>query len=322
MAWRTFEALEAAADRYDAAVASAELADRFCASSAWILSARRAFSPDATPFVLETEHGWSPLMTTTTVLGRTVVPLEASWGLASPLVGPDAVRSARALLDAVLARREDWDALFLSGLTSHSPSFTLLVSGLARRCRLGMGRGIVRRVASLEGGLDGYLGRRSAHFRKNARRLQRRAEGGVVIRRQAPTDPAEALRLYARAVESQSWKGQDGHGIADPLMAAFYAEMVPRLARHGRVRFTFGLDAETGEDVGFVLGGVFEGGYRGLQLSFAERARELGLGNLMQLATLEGLAEEGVATYDLGMDMPYKLAWAEGTVETVPLVAR
>jgi CelD/BcsL family acetyltransferase involved in cellulose biosynthesis len=70
------------------------------------------------------------------------------------------------------------------------------------------------------------------------------------------------------------------------------------------------------EDVGYVLGAVFAGEYRGLQFSYDDSLRRFGIGSLLQLAQIEALCEEGVARYDLGTEMDYKRRWAEAILQT------
>lgn len=322
MSWIGFDELEADAPAFDIVVERGELPDRFCASSAWILSAREAFTAEAPPWILRADAGWAPLMEMTTSLGRTLMPLEAGWGLAAPMIGFDQPALAHALVNALRVERARWDALFLSGIVRGGPEFTTLVHLLSRRHRLGLGQSTVRAVASLAGGLDGWLSRRTAHFRKNLRQDQRRAAGNITFTLHAPTDAADGLALYARIleVEARSWKGLSGHGIQEGPMRDFYARMIPRLTARGRLRVTFAQDA-TG-DVGYVLGGVFGGEYRGLQVSFDQTHKAIGLGNLLQLSTITGLCNERILAYDLGTEMPYKAMWAERRVETVALVVR
>jgi CelD/BcsL family acetyltransferase involved in cellulose biosynthesis len=71
--------------------------------------------------------------------------------------------------------------------------------------------------------------------------------------------------------------------------------------------------------VGYILGAVRGGTYRGLQLSFDEDQAGRSLGNLLQLHQMESLVEEGVTTYDLGMDMEYKRRWADDAFTTVSM---
>ena len=63
--------------------------------------------------------------------------------------------------------------------------------------------------------------------------------------------------------------------------------------------------------------------YRGLQLAYAATHPELSLGNLLQLGQMDRLSAEGIVRYDLGQDMPYKVAWSDElfVTETVVLGA-
>jgi CelD/BcsL family acetyltransferase involved in cellulose biosynthesis len=319
-----FDVLAREAAAYDRAVDASGLLDPFCSGSAWVLSAREAFGEELESFVVRTHSGWAPLMRMETVLGRTIVPLEASWGLAAPIVGPDRREAAREFAAFALERRASWDALFLSGLVRGAPDFTAIVHQLGRNNRLGLGKPTVRSVARLDGGLDGFLSRRTAKFRKNLRRVQRKAEGALRFETSAPTGTDEALAAYEQIlqIEVRSWKGRSGHGIDAGPMNTFYRAMVPRLAARGELRITFAREASTGEAVGYVLGGIRGDGYRGLQISFDADYTELSLGNLLQLHTIDRLCAEGIVAYDLGTDMEYKRLWAEQQLTTVPLVVR
>jgi hypothetical protein len=319
----SFEAFRKAAADFDATVAESRLPDPFCTSSDWVLPARAAFSQEVEPFVCHAPEGWVPLMRMETVLGRTLLPLEASWGLAAPFVGVDRNRLALRFMEYALTRRSEWDAMFLSGLVRNGADFDALVRRLARKYRLGLGQATLRCVASLDGGLDGFLGRRTRRFRKNLRNAERRASGTLrfEVLRDVDIDGVDEVFAQILAVESLSWKAVEGHGIVDGPMRDFYAVMTRRLARRGALRVTFAWEGD--RRVGYVMGGLFEDTYRGLQISFDQRLAAMSPGNLMQLATVTDLVEhDGTARYDLGTDMPYKRGWAEELVETVPLVVR
>jgi CelD/BcsL family acetyltransferase involved in cellulose biosynthesis len=101
-------------------------------------------------------------------------------------------------------------------------------------------------------------------------------------------------------------------------MRAFYGAMLPRLCALGQQRTIF---AKIGErDVGYILGAVMGGEYRGLQFSYDDELRELGIGGLLQFQQVTELCEEGVGRYDLGTEMDYKRRWAEEIMETEMLV--
>ncbi len=322
----SFDQLAARAAEYDDLVARTPEIDRFCSSAAWVLSAYEAFSPGYTTWITDFDgEGFAALVQSEHErLGRFRQPLEASWCLASPIVGADLPTLARRFAQACRHDQRDWDLLFLSGVTRHSPLYHGLVEGFAGAYFVGVGPPVSRYIASLEGGVDGFLSRRAPKFRANLRRLDRRArEQGLGMEWLAtPAQTADWQAIYARIleIESRSWKGQQSTGIADAHMHTFYSKMLPRLAATGRLRALF--ITHEGRDLAFVFGGVWLGMYRGLQLSFDDHYRALSLGNLAQLWIIERLCAEGVSAYDLGSELDYKKGWAEQRHDTISLVIR
>ncbi|MCA9525007.1 MAG: hypothetical protein KC549_01765, partial [Myxococcales bacterium] len=123
MRWLDFAALGVAADRLDAWAAVTDGVDRFCTSSRWALPAQRAFMPAAEPFITESDAGIIALMTVTLPDGRRVgVPLEASWGLASPFASDDPPALV-AQLRQMLAADHAPESLYLSGVARSGPWF-------------------------------------------------------------------------------------------------------------------------------------------------------------------------------------------------------
>lgn len=312
----TFDGLAAWADGWDALVAETPHVDRFCTSSAWIVPARAAFCPSARPLIARDEACAVALMTLPIGRGRLgALPLEAGWGLAGPFAGRDP-RAAVALLDRVWAAApEPVDALFLSGLPQEGVWLRALMRQFARDKSVGVGTRCVRRVASLDGGFEGFMARRSAKFRANLRRAARRAaQGGFGYER---VRRGELATVYARVldVERRSWKGRQGDGIDTGLPRAFYRLIVERLLARDALRVVF--VQREGQDVAYVLGGLFGETYRGLQVSFDAASAVFEPGNLAQRAMIEWLCEDGIERYDLGTDMPYKRRWAEDAQVTV-----
>lgn len=320
--------LAAIADDFDREVAQTPAIDRFCSSSAWVLAATAALMPPRAPFSFKGEHGYLAAMRGVHPAGFPYIePMELAWGLASPLVGRDASALVEEVVP-VLAGRRDWQLAIFAGLTVAGPQRRALDATLPARWERRRGQSTVRHVASLEGGLDGFLSRRSRELRKSIRKSARAAElAGVTFESVRVPVPlasheveAQAGALYDRiqAVETSSWKSRDGVGIAQGPMRAFYAAMLPRLCALGQQRTIF---ARLGDrDVGYILGAVMGGEYRGLQFSFDDDLRPLGLGGLLQYQQVVELCEGGVGRYDLGTEMDYKRRWAEETMETEMLV--
>jgi hypothetical protein len=312
--------LAAHADDYDREVAATPGIDRFCSTSAWTLAAAASLMPPRAPFSFRGDHGYFAAMRGVHPAGFPYIePIELAWGLAAPLVG----RSPEALVEevvALLAGRRDWQLAILSGHTAAGDHRRALERALPARWERRRGTPTVRHVASLDGGVDGFLGRRSRDLRKSLRKALREAAAAGLTFESVRATPETAVALYERiqAVEARSWKARDGVGISQGPMRTFYALMLPRLAERGEQRTMF---ARLGEqDVGYILGAVFDREYRGLQFSYDAEHRALGIGGLLQYHQVAELCGDQIERYDLGTEMDYKKRWAELQMETEMLV--
>ncbi len=324
MAWPMrsvgLDELRASAGDFDDAVAVTAEIDLFCSSSAWVLPAHDALMGPRSPWILRGEAGWAATAIAERGGARYVEPLELSWGLSCPLVGADPAALAEAFI-AAAAARTGWDGMLLAGMTPGGPLERALLRAVPPSWRRGHGAESGRNVARLDGGLDGFLARRSRNFRKALRASERdAARAGVTFDEIVAHDAAAADAAMARilAVEARSWKGRAGVGVDAGPMRDFYAHMVRLLAPAGRLRLVMARRHDA--DVGFVLGGVFAGTYRGLQFSHDVELRHLSLGNVLQRQQIERLCAEGVTRYDLGSAMEYKERWADETFVTRLLV--
>lgn len=238
--------------------------------------------------------------------------LEPLWGFSCPVLLPDPEVHADEFVDEV--RRLVWDRMVITGLTEASPLFHEMARSLLRVGEVYRGDGIQRCTADLTGGYEAWLERRSPRFRRQQRRRLRAAsEAGVTIENVVE---AEGLIERLLAIEADGWKKSDG--MASPAMTTMYRTMIDRLSTRRRLRAS--IARLGGRDVGFIVGGVRAGIYRGLQLSYVEGVAKLEVGHLLQDHQLRNLP--GVHTYDLGMDIPYKRRWADRVVPTTVLVAR
>jgi hypothetical protein len=300
------------------------LADPMCSRSEWLLAYHNVFAPQRTVrlrtagesllFLAHVDH---PL------IGPLLEPLESHWFFPSPLLGPDSVHLLESLLQEPEARRSR-PSLAISGLEWGSSQFVALTLLLRRHYEIGFLEPTLFRSASLEGGTDGYLSRRSGKFRGNLRKaLQKARDAGIEFVRapQCVSDDA-ALELYGRmlAVEDSSWKGRQQCGISQEPFRSFYGDVFRRMSRNGAARAIFA--RRDGVDVGFVMGGVDGVHYRGQQFSYVSELAQLSIGNLLQWSQIEWLCEEGIARYDMGSVLDYKLHWTELELKSHTLVWR
>lgn len=312
-----FEQFERDAAEYDAAVNETPDIDHYCTSSDWILPAHLAFMPGRTSWIHRSALGFVAMVQGRHAHGWTFIePLEAMWGLASPVVGGDVAGLGRELADLCAANEDEWDVILLAGMPQGSRLLAATLASMSKRYEILESGEAIRHVASLEDGFDGFLARRSRNFRRHARRAQQRALGnGIEFESCHLTDTAEADAVYQRIldVEERSWKGRAGVGINQGGMLEFYRLMIRRLAARSGHRTIFARHRD--RDVGFVLGGVLGSTYRGLQMSYDAEYRAYSIGSLCQLEQIRQLCEEdAISEYDLGTGMEYKRRWAEDTV--------
>ncbi|MGE0550070.1 MAG: GNAT family N-acetyltransferase [Kofleriaceae bacterium] len=312
--------LAAVADDFDREVAATPAIDRFCSTTAWILAAAATLMPPRAAFSFRGATGYFAAARGIHPAGFPYIePLELAWGLAAPMIGRDPKPLAEEIA-ATLAARRDWQLVIFTGMTADGPQREALELALPARWERRRGVPTLRHIASLADGLDGFLSRRSRDLRKSLRRgLRAASDAGIeFVAVRARPDEADALYDRIQAVEARSWKAGEGVGISVGAMREFYRRMLPRLCSRGEQRTMFA--RRRGEDIGYILGAVFEREYRGLQFSYAADYAHIGLGSLLQYHQIIELCAENIDRYDLGTEMDYKRRWAEQLLETEMLV--
>jgi CelD/BcsL family acetyltransferase involved in cellulose biosynthesis len=329
----SLDEIEACATDFDRCVDAEPDVDRFCSRSEWILPYQRAFLPERELFVYRGGRDGRSFAALAAreheSVGLYLEPIENMWCFACPLIGPESVELLEAAIaDVSMLQSPEHEgvAMALSGIPeSRSPEGLLarLVQHLDDRYELRAVDSTLRFVASLDGGLDGWLSRRSRSFRKSLRQAQKKAEDEPLqFQHLEITSATDARDLYPRilSIESQSWKSAAGNGVDQGHMRRFYEDMLPRVAARGGLRVL--IVTCDGHDAGYLHGALTGDHFRGLQLSYDQRFEHLSLGNLMQREMIERLCDEGARSYDLGTRSDYKRRWAEDGPRTLTLVAR
>ncbi len=296
--------------------------DPFSAGAAWQIAFREARDPQR-PAMLRA-RGDALVQFALHRLGGSrdhiLGPIERLWLFGCNLLGP----SAHHLLIDVIAELDETPnhgirGIVVGGLCPHDRRLRVLKSALADRAPRRFRRDVLC-AAWLTGGVDGFLSRRSANFRRNIRRQEKKArDAGVAFATMRLAHPQDVDAVYARmqAIEGLSWKGLTHQGMNTPFPRAFYHGLLRRLAEHGDARVI--LATHEGTDIGFIFGGMCDAPdgriYRGQQFSFDARFDALGIGNLLQMRQIEALCAEGAARYDMGpalrISMRYKDHWTE-----------
>ena len=309
-------------DLWTKLAAGTDQADPFCCGPVWQLSFHEAFSPECRLFaatspdnlIVFAERTFSPEEVF-------LAPVEASWFFGCPLLGQETVAMlAEAMVFFAEAYGPFFPEIVISGIRPQELFARRLLQQFSNEFDIFLHSSGVQCAASLHGGLDGFLSRRSANHRsKLSKAAGRAAREGISFERAAPATHAEAHQMYQRmlAVEETSWKGVGACGMTESPSREFYDVMLRRLSDTEDARIIFARHGD--RDIGFIFGGMAGNVYRGQQFSYNEAWKNWSVGNLMQVEKIRWLCEQGVTRYDMGpIDDPrmeYKQHWTEENME-------
>ena len=312
---------EEQAAAFDHSVTATQRISTFCSGSDWILSAHKYLHPPRETLVYEADDHWLTLTQGPLYhLSNVIQPMESAWCFSCPLIGVDPRCSISLLLKLLRRRRNDISLILLGGIPLGSKMHAQCYQYLGKSCRIQAFPGSDCCEASLNGGVDGYLSRRSVRFRSSLRSGMRKAiKEGVNFERLSSNLDGNHILNRALSVEMRSWKQGAGESVFRHYdHYQFYLDLIRRTASKGLLRAVFAKRED--EDIAYVIGGILGRKYRGFQMGFDASMRTMGAGNLVQYELIQALCDEGVESYDLGMDMNYKRRWAENRLEFVNLL--
>lgn len=294
-------------EEFDLRVADTPEVATFCSQSSWQRAAIDHLSSGfdvGERFIIEEEGAW--LLFAERRGTGVLYPWESSWMFGCPLVG-DPSHSVDLLwrfAGQVFPRKVGFciGGVRRNGCLQHELE--------ARRpgCRDGQEfPGTDCMIIDLSDGFEAWWNRRSRKFRRSMR--QRGIAEGLEIE-DASGAPVPELLERILSLQKKTCKWKEGTDIfLHGEYRRFYACLMEDLQARRSLRVIFA--REDGRDIAFQMGGLHGDGYRGLQMSYVEEARSLGVGNWLQLENLKRCAAEGVREYDLGMHSPYKERWAD-----------
>lgn len=303
--------------------------DRFSCLPEWQLSFHEQVNP-GTELVVRT--GPDAHVGFRRVIARdgkvSVTPIEALWSFGCNLLGPRALELAAETVRSLNGVQGENPGTFTIGGVERDGAFERQVrQHFDREYATFPSRPMTNGVASLDGGIDGYLGRRSGSFRSGLMKQYRRARrAGVTFERMDPSNRDEAGALFARmhAVERRSWKRTVGSGLLRHPYGGFYRTLLERLSERGAARVILAIHEE--RDIGYIFGGVAGEIYRGQQFSFDDAWQKASIGNLLQLEQIMALCSDGVRRYEMGPmtgpGMAYKAHWVEKTRHSRSIILR
>lgn len=260
--------------------------------------------------------------------GIYLAPLEDSWMFGTPMLGifaPEAFSCA--LNQWRLEYGSRLPPILLSSMGEDDITSVKFFLRFRKHFNFYRTYSMIEGCASLRGGMEGWLSRRSANHRAKLKKAMKKAVArGITFERHHPICREEAAALYERMikVEKRSWKGVERCGMAESPSREFYNELIGRQALDRAVLLIFArLDDK---DIGFIYGACCGQFYRGQQFSYVNDMADLSIGNLMQFEKVKWLCELGLQRYDMGPitgpRMGYKNHWTEIQKESQVWVMR
>ncbi len=306
---------------WDGLALSGAQGDPFCCGSAWQLAYHETMGPPGRRVCMRADGDSLLILAETfTASGSPVLtPLESGWIYGTQMLGPASVRMLAEMLPDIRREYGTVPDIVIGGVSPSGGLAHALFRHFADEFDFFRIGSALPCAASLSGGVDGFLSRRSANFRSKLKKAVRRArERGITVVDPSPATDAEADAVYGRilSVEARSWKGLSSNGMNEEPYKSFYGAMIRRLVRTGNARVLFA--CADGRDIGYIFGGMLGPHYRGQQFSFDAEWKEHSVGNLLQIGQITRLCESGrCILYHMGSKsgdkMLYKNHWTELT---------
>lgn len=177
----TLEEFEHSADSYNRSVLETSGIVHYCSCSDWVLVARSHIHQGGVTEIYVEDGHWlvfvhSPLFGLVWALH----PVESTWCLACPLLGPEPRHTTKMLAQLLSSQERFGEFVLVGGIPMGSPLHGFLKKEVGRFRKVMSFPGTNCIQADLTGGLEQYLIRRSQRFRaQERRRTERLSSCGV-----------------------------------------------------------------------------------------------------------------------------------------------
>ncbi len=253
------------------------------------------------------------VITERTRIGRVRVltyPLR-DWGTFYGSIGPNPTATLTVAMQHIRRTPRDWDLLDLRwvnklGVDRGRTQHAMQAAGLQGRESIWKETAIV----DLEGTFDDYLNSRTAKFRNNVRRYERRVAklGEVAFERYRPLgathgddDPRWDLFDECIDLAERSWQGSssDGTTLSTTSVHQFLRDAHRMAAKTGTLDLN--LLRIDGSPAAFGYNYHWQGHVYGLRAGYAPEFANGGVGSVLYLKTFRDSFERGDQTIDLGV---------------------
>jgi CelD/BcsL family acetyltransferase involved in cellulose biosynthesis len=249
--------------------------------------------------------------------------LGAPWEVDRPrfLFGHDVAACAEATAQALLARREQWDAIWFHEQDPADPALEAFCTTLSRH---GLLHGRVPSshcpYLSLQGTWPQFLASKSQKFRKNLKAARSRLQATGPVQYQSHSGEAWQLQeLFAEYedLESRSWKAQEAVGVSQSVEhLRFYRHLIDQFGPTGQFVLR---SLRVGDRlVAATFGLIHERTFYSLHIAHDANYARFSPGTLLESLELEECFGSGLDEYDfLGGFLKNKVRWATRMRDTV-----
>lgn len=205
-----------------------------------------------------------------------------------------------------------WDVLRALGITVGGPTDRALTE-FARLRSAGLWRtaGDSSPYISIDKSWDEFLQTKTSNFRYNLKRKEKGLlkAGKIELRWYTTPESVPEFLSHMLAIEEHSWKTSEGMAIlGDSFEKVYYQHLLPWLAREGLMSANVML--LDGSPIAYSLCYVWNGRHGQLKTSFDDRYKQLSVGRVLYMYTIQPQFAAGAREFDfLGDAMRHKMEW-------------
>lgn len=306
--------------RWEAWVSNDPLAHPLFCGPIWARSAAEAFMPEVEILGVGWTHGGVVCTHDRSEQGVRFVGCDKVWAYPRSMLGQLTDDEMRALLlrCAQIGGGRYYVQVGLHTRTEHF-RFLKVLDSLGWICVNQVPTGATVQLLMPKGPHRWFSGRR-ASFQRTIRGAEKKCKlMEVSFIRPRDTRALHQALSQVWQVELRSWKERNQEGPRVGAMRAFCEHAYRRAAARGELLLSF--LAWRGEIIAYHAAWHRGRHGYGFQMSFDDRWRTCAPGAYLHWCVIQELHRCGVTAYDLGMQLPYKMAWANACKERYAVVA-
>ncbi len=220
----------------------------------------------------------------------------------------------KVFVNALFSLPGTWDVFWIMRFAEGNPSLGLMEDYLKRASiKYATRKEQPSFYLNLDNTYDDFLKKRSAKFRNNLKRNEKklRSMGDVRFCKTENGQPLEEAIKHLMYIEENSWKHNQGTAITSvEKQRELYKELCEGTFSTGWLHLCFLL--LNNEPISYTLGLVIGEKYYSLKNSYHEKHKQVSPTTLLRARVVEDLIKRGIKTYDFtGSPHPFESEWTK-----------